>query len=232
MISIRPSQDRGQTKLSWLDSRHTFSFGEYHDRRYQGFQQLRVINEDKVQPGKGFETHEHRDMEILSYVLEGTLAHKDSAGTSSLIRAGEVQRMSAGTGIRHSEYNPSKTSRVHFLQVWILPDQRGIEPSYEQRVFSREEKRSRWRIVAAKDGRDGAVTVHQDMELYIALLDPGDKLTYELQPKHHAWVQVTRGEVVLNDNRLLQGDGASVSQEKILEASTMAQAEILLFDLA
>lgn len=232
MIKLRPSQDRGHTKLSWLDSRHTFSFGEYHDRKHQGFQQLRVINEDQVQPGKGFETHTHRDMEIISYVLEGTLAHKDDVGISSLIRAGEVQRMSAGTGIRHSEYNPSKTSRVHFLQIWILPDRRGLEPSYEQRAFMREEKHGRWRLVAAKDGRDGAVTVHQDMELYITLLDPGEKLNYRLQTDRHAWVQVTRGEVVLNGNRLVQGDGAAVSQEEILEISTMTQAEVLLFDLA
>ena len=232
MIKLRPSQDRGHTKLSWLESRHTFSFGEYHDRKFQGFQQLRVINEDQVQPGKGFETHTHRDMEIISYVLEGTLAHKDSVGTSSLIRAGEVQRMSAGTGIRHSEYNPSKTLRVHFLQIWILPDLRGLEPSYEQRVFLRDEKHGRWRLVASKDGRDGAVTVHQDMELYITLLDPGDKLTYRLQTDRHAWVQVTRGEVILNGTRLVQGDGAAVSQEEILETSTMTQAEVLLFDLA
>lgn len=232
MIKLRPSQDRGHTKLSWLESRHTFSFGEYHDRKFQGLQQLRVINEDQVQPGKGFETHTHRDMEIISYVLEGTLAHKDSVGTSSLIRAGEVQRMSAGTGIRHSEYNPSKTLRVHFLQIWILPDRRGLEPSYEQRVFLRDEKHGRWRLVASKDGRDGAVTVHQDMELYITLLDPGDKLTYRLQTDRHAWVQVTRGEVILNGTRLVQGDGAAVSQEEILETSTMTQAEVLLFDLA
>jgi len=232
MIKLRPSQERGHTKLSWLDSRHTFSFGEYHDKKHQGFQQIRVINEDQVQPGKGFETHSHRDMEIISYVLEGTLAHKDSVGTSSLIRAGEVQRMSAGTGIRHSEYNPSKTSRVHFLQIWILPDRIGLNPSYEQRAFMREEKRSRWRLVAAKDGRDGAVTVHQDMELYITSLDPGEKLNYRLQTDRHAWVQVTRGEVVLNGTRLMQGDGAAVSQEEILETSTMTQAEVLLFDLA
>ena len=232
MIKLRPSQDRGHTKLSWLESRHTFSFGEYHDRKFQGFQQLRVINEDQVQPGKGFETHTHRDMEIISYVLEGTLAHKDSVGTSSLIRAGEVQRMSAGTGIRHSEYNPSKTLRVHFLQIWILPDRRGLEPSYEQRAFLREEKHGGWRLVASKDGRDGAVTVHQDMELYITLLDPGEKLNYRLQTDRHAWVQVTRGEVVLNGNRLAQGDGAAVSQEEILETSTMTQSEILLFDMA
>jgi len=232
MIKLRPSQDRGHTKLSWLESRHTFSFGEYYDRKFQGFQQLRVINEDQVQPGKGFETHTHRDMEIISYVLEGTLAHKDSVGTSSLIRAGEVQRMSAGTGIRHSEYNPSKTLRVHFLQLWILPDRRGLEPSYEQRAFLRDEKHGRWRLVASKDGRDGAVTVHQDMEMYITLLDPGEKLNYRLQTDRHAWVQVTRGEVVLNGNRLVQGDGAAVSQEEILETSTMTQAEVLLFDMA
>ncbi len=232
MIKLRPSQDRGHTKLSWLDSRHTFSFGEYHDRKHLGFQQLRVINEDQVQPGKGFETHSHQDMEIISYVLEGTLAHKDSVGTSSLIRAGEVQRMSAGTGIRHSEYNPSKTSQVHFLQIWILPDRRGLEPSYEQRAFMRGEKHGRWRLVAAKDGRDDALTVHQDVELYITLLDPGEKLNYRLQTDRHAWVQVTRGEVVLNGTRLMQGDGAAVSQEEILETSTMTQAEVLLFDLA
>jgi len=232
MIKLRPSQDRGHTKLSWLDSRHTFSFGEYHDRKHLGFRQLRVINEDQVQPGKGFETHSHQDMEIISYVLEGTLAHKDSVGTSSLIRAGEVQRMSAGTGIRHSEYNPSKTSQVHFLQIWILPDRRDLEPSYEQRVFMREEKHGRWRLVAAKDGRDDALTVHQDVELYITLLDPGEKLNYRLQTDRHAWVQVTRGEVVLNGTRLMQGDGAAVSQEEILETSTMTQAEVLLFDLA
>jgi len=232
MIKLRPSQERGYTKLSWLDSRHTFSFGEYHDRKHQGFQQLRVINEDQVQPGKGFETHSHRDMEIITYVLEGTLAHKDSTGTSSLIRAGEVQRMSAGTGIRHSEYNPSKTSRVHFLQIWILPDQRGLDPTYEQRAFMREEKRGRWRLVASKDGRDSSVTVHQDMDLYITSLDPGERLSYRMKTGHHAWVQITRGEFVLNGTRLVQGDGAAVSGEETLETSTMTQSEILLFDLA
>jgi len=232
MITLRRSDERGRTKLDWLDSRHTFSFGEYHDRRTMSFRDLRVINEDRVAPGKGFGTHSHRDMEIITYVLEGSVEHKDSTGNQTIIRPGDVQRMSAGTGISHSEYNPSKTEPVHFLQIWILPGAQNLPPSYEQRAFDLETNRGRWILLAAKDGRDGAVTVHQDVVLSVARLLPSQQASYRLKPGRYAWAQAARGSATLNGATLGEGDGASVSEEEILEVRAVDEAEVLLFDLA
>ncbi len=232
MITLRRSDDRGHTKLSWLDSYHSFSFGDYHDRRYMGFRDLRVINEDTVSPGKGFGAHSHGDMEIITYILDGAVEHKDSVGNETVIVPAEVQRMSAGTGISHSEYNHSKTEPVHFLQIWILPQQQNLTPSYEQRSFEIDKNRGRWILVAARDGRDGAVKVHQDIDLSVAILLPGQQVTYRLRPDRHAWLQAARGGVTLNGAVLNAGDGAAVSEEEILEIRALEPAEILLFDLA
>jgi redox-sensitive bicupin YhaK (pirin superfamily) len=231
MITLRPAQERGRTDLGWLDSRHTFSFDRYYDPKYMGFRHLRVINEDRVRPGAGFGTHSHRDMEILSYVLEGALEHRDSLGTGSVIRLGELQRMTAGTGISHSEYNPSPTEPVHFLQIWILPEREGLKPGYEQRAFAEEERKGRWRLIAARDGRDGAVTIHQDVDLYTTLLAPGEQITYRLKPQRYAWLQVARGAVRLNGTRLEAGDGAAIREEELLEIKANDPSEILLFDM-
>jgi redox-sensitive bicupin YhaK (pirin superfamily) len=232
MITLRRSDERGHTKLEWLDSRHTFSFGDYYDKQHMAFSDLRVINEDRVEPGAGFPTHSHRDMEIITYVLEGALAHKDSTGTSSVIRPGDVQRMSAGTGISHSEYNPSQTEPVHFLQIWIVPDETGLVPGYEQQAFPLDKNRDRWTLIASKEGRDGSVTVHQDVNVSAALLSSGQQAIYRLKPGRHAWVHVARGSLSLNGTSLNAGDAAGVSHEEILEISGVDPAEILLFDLA
>jgi redox-sensitive bicupin YhaK (pirin superfamily) len=232
MVTVRHRDDRGVSRYDWLDSRHTFSFDHYYDPRYMGFRSLRVINEDRVAPGAGFPTHGHRDMEILSYVLDGALEHKDSTGTGSTIASGDVQRMSAGTGVSHSEYNHSKTAPVHFLQIWILPEREGIQPGYEQRLFTAEEKRGRLRLIAAREGRDGAVTIHQDVSLFAAMLEPGERVTHSIQPGRHAWVQVARGAMALNGHQLVAGDGAAVSNEQRLEIEGGEPAELLLFDLA
>lgn len=232
MIVLRPAEERGRANFGWLDSRHTFSFGEYYDPRYMGFRALRVINEDRVRPGYGFPTHPHRDMEIISYVLDGALEHKDSMGTGSIIKPGEVQRMSAGTGVLHSEANPSKDKPVHFLQIWLLPESRGIAPSYEQKQFPDTEKQGRLRLVAARDARDGAVAIHQDVDLYAGRFNAGDGTRFELRPGRHAWIQVARGEVTINGKALAQGDGAAVSDEPSLDLQATADAEILVFDLA
>jgi redox-sensitive bicupin YhaK (pirin superfamily) len=231
MITLRPAQQRGATKLSWLDSRHTFSFGDYYDPKQLGFSHLRVINEDRVIPGAGFPTHSHRDMEIITYVLEGALAHKDSTGTSSVIRVGDVQRMSAGIGISHSEYNASQTEPVHFLQIWIIPDQTGLKPGYEQHSFPLDKSLGQWTLVASKEGRDGSVTVHQDVELYLAAISKGQQLSYRLKPGRQAWLQVTRGAATLNGTSLDAGDGAAVSQEDLLKLAASDDTEVLLFDL-
>jgi redox-sensitive bicupin YhaK (pirin superfamily) len=232
MIKFRRSDDRGHTKLNWLDSRHTFSFGDYQDPKYMGFRDLRVINEDRVSPARGFGTHSHRDMEIITYVMEGAVEHKDSTGTQTTIVPGEVQRMSAGTGISHSELNPSKTEAVHFLQIWILPGRQNLAPSYEQRSFDPGKNRDRWTLVAAGNGRDGAVTVHQDVSLSAAHLLAGRQIAYRLKPDRHAWLQVARGAATLNGTVLKAGDGAAVSQDKILEVRALEATEVLLFDLA
>ena len=235
MIVVRPSTDRGRTRLDWLDSRHTFSFGGYFDPSYVGFRSLRVINDDRVKPGKGFATHSHSDMEILSLVLEGALEHKDNLGTGSIIRPGEVQRMSAGTGVSHSEFNPSKDEPVHFLQIWILPERKGLAPSYEQKAFPESARRKSLRLVASHDGRDDSVTVHQDMALHLGQLDPGGSLPFELGPGRHAWAHVTRGRIDLNGTMLIAGDGAAVIQETKLVMRAPDEdgdAAFLLFDLA
>ncbi|MDW8201740.1 MAG: pirin family protein, partial [Cyanobacteriota bacterium SKYGB_h_bin112] len=213
MITIRSAHDRGVANFGWLDSRHTFSFGNYYDPNHMGFATLRVINEDKVAPGQGFDTHGHRDMEIISYVLAGRLEHKDSIGTGSVIRPGDVQRMSAGTGILHSEFNASQTEPVHFLQIWILPEQRGIQPGYEQKTFTDEEKQGQLRLVGSRDGRDGSITIHQDVNLYASLLTDRDTIVYPLPTGRVAWLQVVRGAVRLNGQLLSAGDGAAISDE-------------------
>jgi len=232
MIAIRRAEDRGHFDHGWLDTNHTFSFGDYHDRAHMAFRSLRVLNEDRVAPGRGFGEHGHRDMEIITYVLEGALEHRDGLGNGSSIRPGELQRMSAGTGIMHAEANPSATEPVHLLQIWIVPDRRGLPPGYEQRVFDMEEARGRFRLVASPDGRDGSLTVHQDVRLSLATLDAGESVRHELAPGRHAWVQVTRGGVELNGEALTAGDGAAVSDETSLTIAASRPAEVLLFDLA
>jgi len=231
MIQVRPAQERGHANHGWLDSFHTFSFADYYDPAHMGFSVLRVINEDRVIPGAGFPTHGHRDMEIVSYVLAGALEHKDSMGNGSIIRPGDVQRMSAGTGVRHSEYNPSASEPVHFLQIWILPKTRGIAPGYEQQHFEPAELDGQLRVVASPDGRDGSVTIHQDALLYAARLDGGTSLTHAIAPGRRAYVQVARGSVVLNGAALAAGDGAHIEQENPLRLDHGRGAEVLLFDL-
>jgi quercetin 2,3-dioxygenase len=232
MINLRQSNDRGHTKLSWLDSRHTFSFGDYYDRQHMGFRDLRVINEDRVIPGKGFPTHSHRDMEIITYVLEGAVAHQDSTGTSTMIRPGDVQRMSAGTGISHSEYNASQNEPVHFLQIWIVPDETGLVPGYEQKAFSLHKHQGAGTLVASKDGRDGSVTVHQNVDVWAACLSPEEQAVFPLKPNRGAWIQMARGAGMLNGTLLRAGDGAAASQEELLELKAVDEAEFLMFDLA
>jgi len=229
---IHDRHARGHTKLGWLDSYHTFSFGGFLDPNRMGFRSLRVINDDRVIPGAGFATHSHRDMEIITYVLEGALEHKDSLGTGAVIYPGEVQRMSAGTGITHSEFNHSQTEPVHLLQIWIIPKKPGLPPSYEQRNFPLSQRRGKLRLIAAKDGREGAVTLHQDVDLYASVLEPGDQVSHQLQPNRYAWFQVARGVATLNGHSLREGDGVAVSEAEKLEVSTDIGTEILLFDLA
>lgn len=229
MINIRRAEDRGHANHGWLDTNHTFSFADYYDPNFMGFRSLRVINEDRVKAGVGFGTHAHRDMEIISYVLEGTLAHRDSMGTGSLIKPGEVQRMSAGSGVTHSEMNPSNDEPVHFLQIWILPAERGITPGYEQKKFEDDERRNALRLVASPDGRDGSVTIHQDVQLFSTLLD-GASVTHAFESQRFGWVQVTRGEVDVNGQTLKAGDGAAISDETSVTL-TGRGAEALLFDL-
>jgi redox-sensitive bicupin YhaK (pirin superfamily) len=231
MIALRKSQDRGHANHGWLDSYHTFSFAGYYDPREMGFGTLRVINEDRVAPGQGFGTHPHRDMEIISYVLEGALAHKDSIGTGSVIRPGDVQRMSAGTGVSHSEFNPSANEGVHFLQIWIEPNQYGVAPGYEQKNFTREEKKGRLRLIASPDGAEGSVRIHQDARVYASVLEDGDAVTYALPSGRQAYVHVARGSVQLNGTELTAGDGAKISAEKELRLSGGQAAEVLLFDM-
>jgi hypothetical protein len=232
MIAVRPGAERGKADFGWLDSRHTFSFGDYYDPGHMGFGPLRVINEDRVKPGAGFGTHGHRDMEILSYVLEGALEHKDSIGTGSVIRPGEVQIMSAGTGIRHSEFNHSKTDPVHFLQIWILPDRQGLSPRYDQKAFPPSEKRGRLRLVGSADGRDGSILIHQDASVYDALLASGEQVTHRLEAGRRAWVQVVRGDVDVNGRPASAGDGVAIEFEPALTITAHTDdAELLVFDL-
>jgi len=229
MIQVRRSAERGHANHGWLDTHHSFSFDTYYDPRFMGFRALRVINEDRVAPAQGFGTHPHRDMEIITYILQGALEHKDSMGTGSIIRPGEIQRMSAGTGVTHSEFNPSKTEPVHLLQIWILPEAQGIKPSYEQKEFSRDQLKGKLRLIAAGNPENGAVKIHQDVKLYAGVLNGGD-LRHELAPGRHAWVQVARGNLDANGHTLVAGDGASVSQERALDLK--GEGEVLVFDLA
>ena len=232
MLAIRRSHERGHANHGWLDTHYTFSFADYYDPGHVHFRTLRVINDDRVAGGGGFPMHPHRDMEIVTYVLEGGLEHRDSMGNGSVIRPGDVQRMSAGTGVTHSEFNASKTEPVHLLQIWMFPERKGIKPSYEQKAFSEADKRSRLRLVASPDGRDGSVTIHQDNEMYATVLRKGETVGHELKPERHAWVQVARGSVKLNGQELAEGDGAAISEEKAIELTGVKDAEVLLFDLA
>lgn len=232
MITIRHAEERGRANMGWLDSRHSFSFGHYYDPAHMGFGPLRVINEDRVQPGQGFPTHGHENMEIISYVLDGALEHKDSIGTGSVIRPGDVQRMSAGTGIRHSEYNHSHDDPVHFLQIWIVPNERDIEPGYEQKAFPEAERRGRLRLVASPDGRDGSLTLHQDARLYATVLAENESVSMPLAQGRRAWVQVARGSVTVNGEQLYPGDGAALSDEDTVQIRATSDAEALVFDLA
>jgi redox-sensitive bicupin YhaK (pirin superfamily) len=232
MITIRSANERGHADHGWLDSHHTFSFADYYDPSHMGFQGLRVINEDRVAPGQGFGTHPHRDMEIISYVLEGALEHRDSMGTGSVIRPGDVQRMSAGTGVRHSEFNASKSEPVHFLQIWIMPGRQGIQPSYEQKAFTSEEKRGLLKLIVSPDGRDGSLTIHTDALVYAGVFGAGESGELELRPGRHAWVHVARGKVRVNGRELNAGDGAALSDEPRVRIEGIASGEALVFDLA
>jgi len=232
MITLRKAPDRFHTEIDWLDSWHTFSFGEHHHPDHMGFRSLRVINDDTVQPGQGFGTHSHRDMEILTYVLQGALAHRDSTGGGGVIKPGDVQRMSAGTGVAHSEFNASGSDPVHFLQIWIVPERQGLKPGYEQKSFPSQERAGKLRLLASRDGQDGSVKINQDAAVYGSLLGAGDRVTYDLGPKRHAFLQVARGKVNLNGHSLSAGDGASVTDESKLALQATEPAEVLLFDLA
>ena len=232
MLTVRQADNRGVANFGWLDSRHTFSFGHYYDPKFMGHGPLRVINEDRVKPGQGFGTHGHRDMEIISYVLDGALEHKDSMGNGSVIRPGDVQRMTAGTGVQHSEFNHSAAEQVHFLQIWIVPERDGLEPSYEQKTFAQEDKRGRLRLIGSRDGRQGSITIHQDVDLYATLLGPDEAVSHALPAGRGAWVQVVRGRISVNGEILSAGDGASVVKPGQLRlAGGEAGGEALLFDL-
>jgi quercetin 2,3-dioxygenase len=231
-LTIRKAEERGRANFGWLDSKHSFSFGHYYDPKHMGFGPLRVINDDRVVPGGGFPTHPHSDMEIISYVLEGALEHKDSLGTGSVIRPGDVQRMSAGTGVRHSEFNASKTEPVHFLQIWIVPEMKGLAPSYEQKAFAASDKTGRLKLIGSRDGRDVSVTIHQDVDLYATLLGKGDAVEHVLRSGRGGWLQVARGSVSLNGEILYEGDGVALPTSGPLRIAGLDNAEALFFDMA
>jgi redox-sensitive bicupin YhaK (pirin superfamily) len=232
MIRVRRASDRGHADHGWLDTHHTFSFADYYDPAHMGFRSLRVMNEDRVSPGAGFGMHGHRDMEIITYVLSGALEHKDSLGHGEVLRPGELQRMSAGTGIRHSEFNPSNSEPTHLYQIWLEPNSTGLPPSYEQRPFAEEGRRGQWQLVASPDAADGSLLIHQDARVLLSVLTAGETLNYDLAPSRHAWLQVLRGAVRLNSEPLQTSDGAAISEESRLTITTDAAAEVLLFDLA
>lgn len=232
MIKIRKSEERGGGNYGWLDTNYTFSFNTYYDPKYTGFRSLRVINEDWVEPNRGFGTHGHSDMEIITYVVSGELAHKDSSGGSETLRPHEVQRMTAGTGIRHSEFNPSKTDKVHLLQIWIMPEKNGLEPGYEQTYFAPETKQGKLKLVASRGGNDGSVKINQDVKLYSSILKTGEEISHELAPNRHAWIQIVKGSLTINGETLSAGDGAAISDETRLKIKSSAdETELLLFDL-
>jgi redox-sensitive bicupin YhaK (pirin superfamily) len=232
MLTLRPANQRGHANHGWLDTWHTFSFSSYYDPQHMGFRALRVMNEDFVAPGQGFGTHPHRDMEIVTYVLAGALEHRDSMGNGEILRPGEFQRMSAGTGITHSEFNPSPSEPIHLYQIWLLPERTGIEPSYEQKSFPADERRNRLRLVASRDAADGSLLIHQDAKIYLATLDEGALLTHDLAAGRHAWVQLLRGQLTLNGEAMRASDGTAISNEPRLTMQANAEAEIMLFDLA
>lgn len=232
MIRLRRSDDRGHFDHGWLQTYHTFSFSRYYDPRHMGFRSLRVMNEDWIAPGQGFGTHGHDNMEIVTYVLGGALAHRDSLGSGDVLHPGELQRMTAGTGITHSEFNASPSEPVHLYQIWLLPEHQGLEPSYEQKTFPQAERHNRLRLVASPDGRDGSLTIRQDARLYLGSLDPEQELTYALDGRRHAWLQILSGSVALNGKDLSAGDGAAVSEEPVLAIRANRPSEALLFDLA
>jgi redox-sensitive bicupin YhaK (pirin superfamily) len=232
MIQVRPSDARGHFDMGWLDTHHTFSFADYYDPRFMGFRALRVINDDRVKPSAGFPTHPHRDMEIISVVLGGTIAHQDSMGNQTLIRKGEVQRMTAGTGVRHSEWNPSKDEELHLMQIWILPERQGLTPGYEQKEFHAEARPGELVPIAMPNPSDGAMKIHQDVTLYGAHLNQGQSLRHAIASGRHAWVQVTGGELSVNGQKLREGDGAAISDEEAVSLSSDRGADLLLFDLA
>ncbi len=231
MINIRRSDDRGHANYGWLDTNYTFSFSNYYDPKFMGFRDLRVINEDFIEPNQGFPTHGHKDMEIISYVVAGELSHKDSMGNGETILPNEVQRMTAGTGVKHSEYS-SPTDKTHLLQIWILPDENNLEPAYEQTLFAPEDKKGKLKLVASKGGTDGSVHINQDVAVYASILDEGEKVSHELAENRHAWIQIIKGKVDLNGEELNTGDGAAISEEKILRIKSLSDiTELLLFDL-
>ncbi len=232
MLTLRKAGDRGHANHGWLDTYHSFSFANYYDRNHMGFRSLRVINEDRIAAGSGFPTHPHRDMEIVTYVVSGAIAHRDSLGNTEVIGANGVQRFSAGTGITHSEFNASQTEPLHILQIWLLPDTEGLPPSYEQKLFPAETKQGRWQAIATPDAEHGAVKLHQDAGLFATILTPGEQRSYTLQPGRHAWVQVVNGDITLNGTPLTAGDGAAISNETELLVEAATDAEVLLFDLA
>lgn len=232
MLQLRPSEARGHANFGWLDSRHSFSFGHYHDPAHMGFGPLRVINEDRVAPAAGFDTHGHADMEIISYVLDGALEHKDSLGTGSVIRPGDVQRMSAGNGVRHSEFNASQTDPVHFLQIWVIPERKGLEPSYDQRHFPEEERRNTLKLVASGTPRDGALKIHQDADIHASLLDAGQQLVFTPEAGRRQWLQLASGELSVNGEQLRRGDGLAIQDEPSIRIEALDASEFLLFDMA
>ncbi|HEX6963850.1 MAG TPA: pirin family protein [Lacipirellula sp.] len=232
MLTLRPAKQRGHANHGWLDTWHTFSFGSYYDPQHMGFRALRVMNEDFVAPGQGFGTHPHRDMEIVTYVLAGALEHRDSMGNGEVLRPGEFQRMSAGTGITHSEFNPSPNEPVHLYQIWLLPERAGIEPSYEQKSFPEAKRHNRLRLVASRDADEGSLLIHQDAKIYLATLDAGTELTHELADGRHAWLQLLRGRLTLNGQPMNTSDGAAISEEPRLTMRAATEAEVMLFDLA
>jgi redox-sensitive bicupin YhaK (pirin superfamily) len=232
MVQVRKSNERGQVDHGWLKTFHTFSFNTYHDENFMGFRSLRVINEDWVRPGKGFGTHPHHDMEIITYVVAGALEHKDSMGNGSIIRPGDVQRMSAGTGVMHSEYNPSHEEPVHLLQIWILPDNKGVEPSYEQKTFLPDEKLNRMRLIASRNGREDSVTIHQDANVFVSILEKEAEITLPVDFDRHFWLQMVRGKIKAGENILEAGDGAAISEETAMAIIGMEESEFIVFDLA
>ena len=231
MLDVIQSESRGSADHGWLRAKHTFSFAEYQNPERVEFGKVRVINEDRIAPGKGFETHPHRDMEIVTYVIDGAIAHKDSMGNGTVITAGEIQRMTAGTGVQHSEFNHSQDKELHLLQIWIYPEKNGLEPGYEQTRFSREDKLNRLRLVGSRDGRDGSITIHQDVDLYASVLEAGNELSLDLRPNRKVFVQIVDGDIAVNGQRLSVGDGAQMEDEPVLQISALTEAEFLVFDM-